>query len=236
MIEEFKRIGKFLFQEGLIDSHGGNMSVREGDKIFVTHRDAMLGELKQEDIIEVGLEPGDKDGIASRELAVHRALYKQSSAKAIVHAHPAHAIAISITDNRVVPQDAEGTFLFKSAPIVRVRDGIGSEESVRLLPSFIGKENRVAMLKGHGSFALGDSLEEAYKYTSSLENSCKIIIAVRSSGGRGGGDRERGSGPGRGPGGRGPGGRGPMGRGDRRTKSAIPPGIGVMDRSRYRKR
>lgn len=229
MLEEFQRIGKLLFQERLIDSHGGNMSMREGDRIFVTRRDAMLGELKEGDIIEVGLEPGDKDELASRELATHRALYKQSNTRAIVHAHPAHAIAISITDNKVVPQDAEGNFLFKSAPIVRVRDGIGSEETVRLLPSFLGKENVVAMVKGHGSFSIGDSLEEAYKYTSALENSCKIIIAVRSSGGRGGG--------GRGPGpGRGPGGRGPVGRGERRERSAIPPGIGVMDRSRYRKR
>jgi len=124
-----------------------------------------------------------------------------------------------------------------------VRDGVGSEETVRLLPSFLNGENVVAVVKGHGSFAIGQNLEEAYKYTSSLENSCKIIVAVRASGGRGGEGRGQGQG-GRGPGGRGPGGRGPGGRGPggpggrggRRDKSAIPPGIGVMDRSRSRRR
>lgn len=213
MLEEFQRIGRLLFQEGLVDSHGGNISVLSGDKIFITHKDAMLGELKEGDIIEVGLEPGENDKLASRELISHRAVYKKGNAKAIVHAHPAYAIAISITDNKVVPQDAEGNFLFKSASIVRVRDSIGSEETARLLPSFLNGGNVVAMVKGHGSFAIGQNLEEAYKYTSALENSCKIIIAVRASGGRPAPRKER-----------------------TERKQAIPPGIGVMDRSRYRKR
>jgi L-fuculose-phosphate aldolase len=191
------------------------MSIRQGDKIFITRRDAMLGDLKEEDIIEVGMGGGEKDNLASRELPTHRALYRERGVQAIVHAHPAHAIAVSITDNKIIPQDAEGIFLYKSAPIVRVRDGVGSEEAVRLIPTFLGGENMVVMLKGHGSFAAGKNLEDAYKYTSAIENSCKVIIAVRSSGGM----------------------RPVNVNKDRpERKSAIPPGIGVMDRQRYSKR
>ena len=220
MLEQFQRIGRLLFQEGLIYSHGGNLSILEGNKIFITRRDAMLGELKEGDLIEVGIEPGENDKLASRELPTHRAVYKQTGAKAIIHAHPPHAIAISITDNRVVPQDAEGIFLFKSAAIVRVRDGVGSEETARLLPSFLSGASVVAVVKGHGSFAIGNNLEEAYKYTSALENSCRVIVAVRSSGGKPRPEhRER-----------------PEHRGRPERKRAIPPGIGVMDRRRYHKR
>jgi len=214
MLEEFQRIGRYLFQEGLIDSHGGNMSVRVADKIFITRRDAMLGELKEGDLIEVGMGPGDNDNLASRELPTHRAVYRETKAEAIVHAHPPNAIAISITDNKIVPQDAEGLFLFKSAAIVRVRQAIGSEETARLLPSFLHGGNVVAVVKGHGSFAIGKNLEEAYKYTSSLENSCKVLIAIRASGG----------------------GRPPAPKEKVERRHAIPPGIGVMDRSRYQKR
>lgn len=217
MFEDFQRIGRYLFQEGLVDSHGGNMSVRDGDKIFITRRDAMLGDLKKDDIIEVEME-GDKNiDKASRELPTHRAVYKQTAAKAIVHAHPANAIAISLTDNKIVPQDAEGQFLYKAASIVRVRSAIGSDEAARLLPSFLSGGNGVAVVKGHGSFAMGKDLEEAYKLTSSLENSCKIIVAVRSSGGRPAPRKERDE---------------PR----RKHVGGIPPGIGVMDRSRYRRR
>ncbi len=34
MFEEFSRIGKLLFQEGLVDAFGGSLSVRDGDSIF----------------------------------------------------------------------------------------------------------------------------------------------------------------------------------------------------------
>ena len=215
MLEQFQRIGRMLFSEGLIDSHGGNMSVREGDKIFITRSGSMLGDLREGDVVEVAMEKGGDDKNASCEINTHRAIYKNCKAVAIIHAHPANAIALSITDNKIVPQDAEGLHYYKAAPIVRVRDSIGSEETVRLLPSFLGS-NVIAVVKAHGSFAIGHDLEEAYKFTSSLENSCKIIVAVRSSGASKKSE--------------------PQHRGPSRGKSAIPPGIGVMDRSRYRDR
>jgi len=214
MLEEFQRIGKYLFQEGLIDSHSGNMSIRTGDKIFITRRDAMLGELKEGDLIEVGMGAGEMDNQVSRELPSHRTIYRDTRAEAIIHAHPPNAIAISITDNKIIPQDAEGLYLFKSAAIVRVRQAIGSDEAARLLPSFLQGGNVIAVVKGHGSYSIGKNLEEAYKYTSSLESSCRILVAIRASSGA----------------------RPPLQKDKVERRHAIPPGIGVMDRSRYHKR
>ncbi|MBI5078813.1 class II aldolase/adducin family protein [Candidatus Saganbacteria bacterium] len=219
MLEEFQRIGKYLFQERLVDSHGGNLSLRVEDKIFVTRRDVMLSEIKEGDIIEVGLSPGENDKLVSRELPSHRAIYRETEAKVVVHAHPANAIAVSLTDNKIVPQDAEGLSRFKSAASVRVHQPIGSEEAARLLPSFLQGGNVIAVVKGHGSFAIGKDMEEAYKYTSALENSCRILIAIRASGG-----------------GRPPVSKDKIERRPMERRSAIPPGIGVMDRSRYHKR
>ena len=223
MNEEFVRIGKYLWMEGLVDSHGGDLSLRQGDKILITRRDAMLGDLKESDVIEVGLEKGDNDALVSREISTHRAIYREvASAQAIVHAHSPNAIAVSLTDNKIIPQDAEGLSSFKSAAIVRVHQAIGSDEVARLVPSFLQGSSVVAVVKGHGSFAVGKNLEEAYRYTSSLENSCRVLVAMRASGG----------------------GRPPASKEqplpfnrkpDNTRRSAIPPGIGVMDRSRYKR-
>jgi L-fuculose-phosphate aldolase len=221
MLEEFSRIGKYLWQEGLIDSHGGNLSVRRGDRIFITRRDAMLGDLKEGDIIEVGLEPGENDKLASRELPTHRAVYRETKAAAIVHAHPPNAIAVSITDNKIIPQDAEGLYLFRAAAIVRVHQPIGSDEAARLLPTFLQGSSVTAVVKGHGSFAIGQDLEEAYKFTSALENSCRVLVAIRASGG------QRPPAPKEKP--------RDMRPAQPHHRSAIPPGIGVMDRSRYKR-
>lgn len=215
MLEEFRRIGLYLWQERLVDSHGGNLSIRRGDKIYITRRDSMLGDLKEGDIVEVGLIGGGEEDKASRELPAHRAVYRETKAEAIVHAHPAMAIAISITDNKIVPQDAEGLYLYRAAAIVRVHQPIGSDETARLLPTFLQGSSAVAVVKGHGSFATGKDLEEAYKLTSALENSCRILVAIRStSNSRPPAPKEK----------------------MEQRRSAIPPGIGVMDRSRYHKR
>ena len=226
MFEEFARIGKLLFNEGLINSHGGSLSIRDGDKIFITRHSCMLGELKKEDILELSLDLKDKNEQAAKDLSIHRAIYRDTQAKAIVHAHPANAVAISITDNKVVPQDAEGSQLFRSAPIVRGRDEVGAEETANLVPTFFVGGSVVLVVKGHGSFAIGKTLEESYSYTSALENSCKIIVAVRASGGKQP-HREKTDQMSRQP---------LHQRSMHQQRTGIPPGIGVMDRSRYNKR
>lgn len=217
MLEEFKKIGSFLFQEGLVGSHGGNMSVRRGDRIFITRRDAMLGELREGDVVEVGMEPGSGEEAASEEIPSHRAIYRETRAEAVIHAHPPNSIAVSITDNKIVPQDSEGMRLFRSAAIVRAHQAVGSDEVARLITSFLQPPNVIAVVKAHGSFSTGKNLEDAYRYTSALEDSCRVLIAIRASGGQ----------------------RPPAPKEkphERHQRSAIPPGIGVMDRSRYHKR
>ncbi len=52
IFKEFRRIGQFLDRRGLISSHGGNISVRQGKKMLVKRRGAMLGDLQ----------PWDRDG------------------------------------------------------------------------------------------------------------------------------------------------------------------------------
>src|SRR3989338_915956 len=216
MHEEFQRIGRLLFAEGLVDSHGGDLSGGQGAKIFITRRDAMPGDLKEGDIVEVGLEKGEGDAAASRELSTHRAIYRETPAQAIVHAHSPNAIAVSLTDNKIIPQDAEGLNLFRSAAIVRAHQAIASDEVARLLPSLLQGISVIAVVKSHGSFAIGKNLEEAYRYTSSLENSCRVLVAMPASGGvRPPAPKEA---------------HKPAER-----RSAIPPGIGVMDRSRYKR-
>jgi L-fuculose-phosphate aldolase len=224
MLDQFIWIGAELFKQGLVDSHGGNMSVKIGDKILITRRNVRLGNIKEGDLIEVPLQGESPEDIqASRELVVHRALYKGTGASAIIHAHPPYAIALSISENKIIPQDAEASFFLRAVPIIKVRgETIGSPDVAKLLPQFLNGNYVVAMVKSHGSYAIGSSLEEAYKHTSVLENSCKVTAILRSMGQAvAKGAVSDHSAP------------KPMGKpmgGDGRSR-AIPPGIGVMDRS-----
>lgn len=77
LYEEFRYIGRDIFVTGLTSSHGGNMSVRVGDKIIIKRRGAQFGQLKPTDFVVTSFQ-GKDSGImrASTELIVHRAIYE----------------------------------------------------------------------------------------------------------------------------------------------------------------
>ena len=75
ILSQFQTVGRDLFTRGLVSSHNGNMSIRLGDRIIITHRSSMLGCLEEHDLIETGISKNDRSTpLASVELSVHRAI------------------------------------------------------------------------------------------------------------------------------------------------------------------
>jgi L-fuculose-phosphate aldolase len=177
--EQFQEIGRDMYVDRLVSSHGGNLSIRFGDRVIIKRRGAMLGRLKPHDLVETGLEKNDSGvALASTELIVHRAIYQATPALAIVHAHPRTAIAFSLSREEIVPIDNEGSYLLKKVPVVAVEMASGSPQMARTVASAL-TEYKVVMLRGHGSFAIGQTLDEAFQWTSALEECCQIILAAK---------------------------------------------------------
>jgi len=176
---DFIKFGRELFIRGLIASHSGNLSVKRGNEILITRRGSMLGNLIKDDIVSA---PLIANGVkaASRELVVHRAIYQATPALACVHAHPPYAVALSLIENEIIPIDEEGAFYLPKVPILAVENSIGSEVVADQLAKLFNG-NKIAMIKGHGSFAIGETLEEAYLKTSSLEHASQIIHLVKTT-------------------------------------------------------
>ncbi|MGD9100115.1 MAG: aldolase [Anaerolineae bacterium] len=179
LYEQFRDIGRDMYVDRLISSHGGNLSVRFGDRVIVKRRGAMLGRLKPHDLIETSLEKNDSGVVlASTELIVHRAIYKVTPALAVVHAHPRTAVALSLSRDEIVPIDNEGSYLLKKVPVVAVELASGSPQMAQAIAGAL-QEYKIVMLRGHGSFATGQTLDEAFQWTSALEECCQIIVAAK---------------------------------------------------------
>ncbi len=180
MLNDFQLVGRDLCLTGLNNSHSGNLSVRQGDRIIITRTGSMLGYLEERDLIETELMINDANTkLASTEIGVHRAIYMDTSALAVVHAHPVHAISLSLMEDEIIPVDAEGAYLLDKIPVLCAKCTIGSAEVEEKLPALL-REHKIAMVRGHGSFAAGRTLEEAYHWTSCLENVCRIIYLTRT--------------------------------------------------------
>jgi L-fuculose-phosphate aldolase len=180
ILRQFQEIGRDLYVADLVSSHGGNISVRLGNRLIIKRRGAMLGRLTEVDLIETGLEKTDSAVmLASTELIVHRAIYLATRALAVVHAHPRTAIALSLSREEIVPIDNEASYLLHKVPVVAAEFASGSPELVEKLPAAL-QQYKIVMLRGHGCFSIGQTLDEAFQWVSCLEEACQIIMAAKT--------------------------------------------------------
>ena len=167
MLSQFQAVGQALFTQGLVSPYSGNLSIRLGEHLLITHRGSMLGSIEEADLVETGIAKNDRaTPLASVELAVHRSIYKKTSALAVVHAHPPYAVALSFTEKEIIPCDVEGRVLLPKVPVLAmtaVKVGNCAEEIAEAL-----EQHSVVLVRGHGSFAASQLLEEAYYYTAVL--------------------------------------------------------------------
>lgn len=175
----FREIGEDLYTAQMISSHGGNLSVRLGDRIVIKRRGAQLGRLKPGDLIETRLDKNDSGVVlASTELIVHRAIYQQTPALAVVHCHPRTAVAFSFSRDELVPIDNEASYLLKKIPVVWEEFASGTPAMANTVAGAL-KNYKIIMLRGHGSFAIGSTLEEAFHWSSTLEESAQMELAAK---------------------------------------------------------
>src|SRR5512139_674402 len=177
--EMFREIGRDIYVADMVSSHGGNLSIRLGDRVVIKRRGAMLGNLKPQDLVETRLDKNDSGvALASTELLVHRTVYMNTPALAIVHCHPRTAIAFSLSREEIVPIDNEASYLLKKVPVVAEEFASGSPEMANKLAAAL-QQYKIVLLRGHGSFAIGQTLDEAFHWSSTLEESCQIELAAK---------------------------------------------------------
>jgi len=173
-------IGHVLFTQGLVSSHSGNLSVKLGEHLLITHRSSMLGSIGEKDLIKTRIAKNDRaTPLASTELGVHRCIYKKTSALAVVHAHPPYAVALSFTEKEIVPCDMEGQILLPKVPILGQQVMVKAEDIAEEIAEAL-KQHKVVLVRGHGSFAASQLLEEAYYYTTILEQSCRLLYLLKT--------------------------------------------------------
>ncbi len=188
--QNFIEIGRDMFLSGAITSHGGNLSISNGDSIWITRTGSMLGRLKPGDVIKTSWEPSPSDDDCSSELVVHRELHhammrrcqsigESFGMRAIVHAHTAHTTLRSMYHDQIESVDSECKLLLPDPVlVVRPAQSIGSSEAAQMLARIVEDGGLIAIIGGHGPFAVGKTLEQALQLVSSLEHSCKLANMI----------------------------------------------------------
>ena len=164
---------QWLRQYGLNDSHSGNVSVKDGDIIWVSPSGACADTLQPSELVECNID-GTIGAGASLDAPLHVQTYQNNpETGAVLHSHNPNTLALTMNANDFKPIDFEGALYFKTVPVI----SIAYNEYVKKAPQAVShalKTQKACVVKGHGIYVAGKDLNTAYKWTCSLEHSAKI--------------------------------------------------------------
>ena len=183
--EEICRYGRSLFERGLTPGSSGNISLRLPDGGWlVTPTNASLGFLDPARISRLDdagrLVSGDKP---TKEIPLHSALYEtRGSAKAIVHLHSTHAVALTMLpeiDPRAALPPMTPYYLMRAGQTALVPYYRPGDPAVAdAIRGLAGRYSSV-LLANHGPVVAGDSLEAAVFATEELEETARLYLLLR---------------------------------------------------------
>ncbi|MDQ2069568.1 class II aldolase/adducin family protein [Natronospira bacteriovora] len=172
---------ELLRRHGYNDSHSGNASVRDGDRIWVTPTGACADTLQADELIPCrpGETPPEGASLdAPLHLAVHAA---RDDIGAVLHSHGHHAVGLTMSGRDFLPPDFEGSFYFRRVPVLDVPYDRYVEEAPARVAATLA-EHPICIVRGHGLYARGENLDRAYKWSCSLEQSARTAYVALQAG------------------------------------------------------
>jgi L-fuculose-phosphate aldolase len=164
----FRHAGEDLAALRLVVPGSGNLSVWTPDGVVITREGAVLHRLADTDLTLVARSTDAPLTPPSLDTPIHRGIYVTTGAKAVVHAHPAHAVALTLAAQFFEPSDLEGRHRLGRVPVV------SPLRSVIEVITEAAKRGPVVIVQGHGVYTHAATLEEAVALTALLEESARI--------------------------------------------------------------
>jgi ribulose-5-phosphate 4-epimerase/fuculose-1-phosphate aldolase len=180
-------LGAMLFDRGLTDATGGNLSARVGDLICITARHSgskFRWQLRPEQVLVTDMAGNklDGDGEISREAKVHFKLLNEfPDSNAVVHAHARHVMVFCVA-GVPIPPVMECTVklgevkLVPFAPSGSVALADYVFEGMRGQGARIRKMAAAVMAPWHGLFVLGKDLDAAFDAAERVDTNARCIL------------------------------------------------------------
>ena len=179
--QDLLRYYQWLRRYGYNDSHSGNASVRDNDTIWVTPTGACADTLSADELVACHID-GSRGPKASLDAPLHIAVYqKNSKAGAVLHSHNPYSVALTLDGNDFMPVDFEGQYYFPTIPVI----DIPYDQYVELAAGKVSDtlaEFPITVVRGHGVYACAETLNLAYKWLCSFEQSAKTAFIARQAG------------------------------------------------------
>jgi ribulose-5-phosphate 4-epimerase/fuculose-1-phosphate aldolase len=172
LVDRLVLANRILYHQGVVDAFG-HVSVRQerSSDRFLLARNMAPGLVGREDILTFDLDGGALDAHGRRvylERFIHAEIYRaRPDVQAVVHSHSPSVIPFGATNQPLRPIFHMSGFLGEGAALFEIRDVAGDTDMLIgsgplgvALAKSLG-ERSIVLMRGHGSTAVGSSLEQA---------------------------------------------------------------------------
>jgi len=202
--EYFRNVGNAIRRVNGNNTHSGNLSAVDPvdpGRFYTTASGSQIGALIPRDIVPIRFdEVSWGDGRASTESNIHRRILSIPGVNACIHCHHILSTIMSF-DNRdrqlflkylgddsegnqefiFQPVDIHGAFLIGGVMAGAYKQPVGSIEMENRIPRYLA-ESPLTLVKGHGPFTRGASLQECLLHLSVFENSATVALNLARRG------------------------------------------------------
>jgi L-fuculose-phosphate aldolase len=185
--EHLARIARLVFDRRLTDASGGNLSLREEDRVYMTPSRAGSGQqwqISPEEIVTLDLNGILVDGPdrRTREWQFHLAIYRNfQRAGAVVHSQGGNFMAF-VAAGKPMPPVLEHTMKFGTIGLTEPSPAHSSDLAEKVIRALaphgeeLAKHAIVTMVPQHGIIIVGRDLDDAFDTLDRLETNAQAII------------------------------------------------------------
>lgn len=180
MKKQLVDFGRRLAQKGLTAGAGGNISVRDGQVVWIKPSGFALEDLTPADLCGIDLSSGqiiEGESRPTSEWQMHLAVYAaRPDIKVVFHTHSPWAGGVISSGKPFKPMFVEVVVdLGGVAQVPYVRPG--TKELAAAVAEAAGKHNTILM-ENHGVVALGESMRQAYSRCCLVEDAAISLVAA----------------------------------------------------------
>ncbi|MCF2679836.1 class II aldolase/adducin family protein [Faecalicatena contorta] len=184
-IEDVLAIARRMDAHGLTNAYEGNVSVKDGEHIYITPSGINKCLLTEEMVAVVDAEGKQIGGLhkPSSELLLHTAMYNmRSNIGGVVHSHAPFLTAFAMCNQTFeFPAHAEFVWDHKAVEVLPYGRP-GSEDLYRGADKILEKGRDIFALANHGVVAVGETVWDALNKLESAEHAAKIYTICKMIG------------------------------------------------------
>jgi ribulose-5-phosphate 4-epimerase/fuculose-1-phosphate aldolase len=181
--DEIVAAARSLFSRGLTHGSTGNISIRDGERIYVTPTGSSLGTVEPEELSVIDASGAHVEGPRpSKEAFLHAAVLRARPADAaVVHTHSTHSAAVSCLagldpDDAIPPLTAYFAMRIGRLPLLPYH--APGDDALGPLAESAARAHRALLLSNHGPVVTGTSLSAAMDALEELEETAKLFLLL----------------------------------------------------------